>query len=83
MKTNKIDVKCGIYETEYTIRDYGKKIVVTSPYIKWVNNSGNLDFTKITYKSAVAMKHLREMVENDCLVTEDMVTMGELERMYN
>ena len=58
MRTTQLDCKCGIYETEYTVRDYGCKIVVTAPYIKWEGNSGCLAFEKKTvvndgYKAAI------------------------------
>ena len=63
MKTTKIDVQCGIYETEYTIRDYGKKIVVTCPYVHWDSGSGSLDFAKNTVSTEQGLALVREMAE--------------------
>lgn len=70
MKKSTIDVKCGIYDTEYTIRDYGSKIVVTSPYIKWVNNNGGLSFAKTTLTNHQSLALVRKMVENDETIAE-------------
>ena len=46
LHTLTIDVRVDIWDTEYTARIYRDKIVVTSPYTRWVNNSGSLDSTK-------------------------------------
>jgi hypothetical protein len=67
MKTAKIDVQCGIYDTEYTIRDYGKHIVITAPFIKWENNSGSLDFWKSKISNEISIKWIRQMVAEDTL----------------
>ena len=40
------DVKVGIYDTEISLKVYDDKAILTLPYIKWVNNNGNLDFQK-------------------------------------
>lgn len=34
------DVKVGIYDAEYTARIYKDKVIVVSPYVKWVGNTG-------------------------------------------
>lgn len=49
MKKMTIDCTEGIYDTEYTCREYKDKIVVTRPFIRWENNTGSLDFEKITW----------------------------------
>ena len=77
-QTTKIDVRCGIYDSEYTIRDYGDKITVKAPYIKWVDNSGNLDFVTTTVTHIAAMRVLRYMVEEDCLITDDGETIQDI-----
>ena len=59
MKTTHIDCKCGIYDTQTTIRDYGHKIIVTEPFIKWINDSGSLDFHKIRLTTPRAMRIAR------------------------
>lgn len=75
MKTTKIEVKCGIYNTAYVIRDYGNHIVVSAPYVRWINNSGSLDFrkTKITHPESMsvvrALANAGELVSEDCGTT--------------
>lgn len=49
MKTYTIPCTEGIYDTEYVCREYKDKIVITKPFIKWVNSTGSLDFEKITW----------------------------------
>jgi len=71
MKTTTIETTCGIYETETTIRDYGHKVCVTNPYIKWVNNSGTLDFEKATFKKAEQMTAIRKFSDAECLCAAD------------
>ena len=41
MKTITMDCTVGIYDNcEYVARIYTDRVVVTSPYVKWVGNSG-------------------------------------------
>lgn len=41
------DAKVGIYDNcAYVARIYRDKIIVRSPYIKWVGNSGGLDYRR-------------------------------------
>lgn len=44
--TLSLDVKVGIYDAEYVARIYHDKIIVVSPYVKWVGNSGGYDERK-------------------------------------
>ena len=62
---NYIDVKCGIYDTQYTVRDHGDHIIVVAPYIKWVGNSGNLAFSSSRIDDAAGITLIRAMVEAD------------------
>jgi len=78
MKTTTIDVKCGIYDTCYTIRDYGSKMTIKAPYIKWTNNSGNLNFANRTITTPRGMAYLREMTASGELVTDDTTTIDEV-----
>ena len=66
-----IDVTCGIYDTEYTVRDYRTHIVVTEPYIKWVNNSGNLAFCKHKITNVDAMAIVRIMADDNEMMLSD------------
>ena len=50
MKKSTIDYRVGLYSSEITMRDYGDRITVTVPYIKWGKSltTGSLAFTKST-----------------------------------
>ena len=50
MKKSTIDYRVGIYCSAITMRDYGDRITITVPYIKWTKNqnTGKLAFTKST-----------------------------------
>jgi hypothetical protein len=68
---SRIDVKTGIYDTEYTVRDYGTHIVVTAPYVRWSNNSGSLDFKKYKIEDTTDMQLIRNMIEMDQIYDDD------------
>ena len=70
MKTTYINCKCEIYDTEYTIRDYGSYIVVTAPYIRWCNNSGSLDFIKTRIDAEEPKTLIRTMADNGDIYVE-------------
>jgi hypothetical protein len=59
------DVKCGIFDTEYTAKIYKDRIVVKTPFIKWTNNSGNLSFSKDTIMN-------QEIVDKVKAFTDDL-----------
>jgi len=42
-----IECEVGIYSTEYSLYKTRFGWFVKAPYIKWVGNSGNLDFIKV------------------------------------
>lgn len=47
-----IAVKCGIYDTAYTLTAHRDgTVTVKAPYIKWLNNTGNLAFQRVTFKA--------------------------------
>jgi len=71
MKKQTIDVTTGIYDTEYTMRDYGGKITITAPFVRWVNNSGSLDFRKTTVTNAKTMDVIRQMFNGGEMVNDD------------
>jgi hypothetical protein len=70
MKTTTINCTTGIYDTYYTIRDYGSKIIITAPYVHWTGNSGTLDFGKTKITNPRGMALIREMVASDHLVSD-------------
>ena len=53
------DTECGIYQTKYTAKVETDVVRLTSPYIRWVGNSGNLAFenTFIRDKATVDTIH--------------------------
>ena len=67
MTTTRINVITGIYDTEYTIRDYGSHIIVTEPFVNWHNNTGSLDFRKIRCDDPGDMAAIRIFAERDSL----------------
>jgi hypothetical protein len=46
-----LDVKVGIYDAEYFARVYGDKIVLLSPYVKWIGSSGSYAEKQVTIES--------------------------------
>lgn len=63
MKT--IDTTCGIYDTEYTlIAHRNGSITVKAPYIKWVNNTGNLAFHKAFFPSGPLADKIKQAFAN-------------------
>lgn len=50
-KSRKIDINCGIYNTEYSLtRHRDGSCTVKAPYINWHDNSGVLAYKKIKIK---------------------------------
>jgi hypothetical protein len=67
-----LDVKVGIYDAEYFARVYADKIVLLSPYVKWIGSSGSYAEKKVTIES--------EKVVQDAL---DALSKGEENRAWN
>lgn len=43
-----IAIKCGIYDTEYTLATHKDgSVTLRAPYIKWEGNTGNLAFRRV------------------------------------
>ena len=46
----------GIWEGQTsTARIYNDKIIVGHPYVKWIDNSGNLNFRKVAIRNQIAV----------------------------
>ena len=46
------DADVGIWESQTsTARIYNDKIIVGQPYVKWIDNSGTLDFRKTAIRN--------------------------------
>lgn len=69
-KVDYIDVECDIWQTRYTIKDYGHKIVVKAPFTRWCGSSGSLDFETITITDAPRMQSIRTFVERKSLLEQ-------------
>jgi hypothetical protein len=58
MKTT-INTKCGIYNTQYSIKDHKNgEVTVRAPFVKWVGDSGHLAFrnNRLAGDDAIAAK---------------------------
>jgi len=77
-KTSTINCQCGIYDTEYTFVDRGDHITVQAPTIRWRNNSGSLDFCKFKITDAGRIETIRNMIENDTLISDDYTLIDDI-----
>jgi len=67
-----IDCQTGIYDTEYTLVCHKDgSVTVKAPFIRWVNNSGSLDFTNTTIKAGKKAEFVKKFFEADELVIDD------------
>lgn len=60
------DVKVGIYENcEYVARVYADKIILVSPYVKWVGNTGGYAESKVAIRDqAVVARVLLDIADD-------------------
>ena len=50
------DSDVGIWHDQTsTARIYNDKIIIGQPYVKWVDNSGNLNFRKVAIRNQIAI----------------------------
>lgn len=68
MKKSTINVQHDIWDTEYTVFDYGTHINVRRPITRWVNNSGSLCFERVRIDNADDMAAIRFFVANEVLI---------------
>ena len=67
-----IDCQTGIYNTEYTLICHKDgSVTVKAPFIRWVNNSGCLDFIRTTIKARERAEFVKKFFEANELVIED------------
>ena len=58
--------KVGIWGNQvFTARIYDDKITVTTPYVKWVNNSVNLAFKKTVIRDQIAVNAVLAYMADD------------------
>lgn len=61
------DVSVGIYDNcEYTARVYADKIIVVSPYVKWVGNSGGYAERKEAIRTPEVVAAVLADLADDC-----------------
>lgn len=61
------DVSVGIWENEeYVARIYKDKIIVVSPYVRWIDNSGNLDYRRESIRDQKTVDRIIKELDDDC-----------------
>jgi len=83
-----INVTVGIYNTHYSITHHRDgSVTVRAPYIRWINNTGNLAFsrTKLTGNSAavaVDMFALGDMVIESPVMSIGIISLDDVLNGY-
>lgn len=60
------DVQVGIYDSEYVARIYNDKIIVVSPYVKWVGNTGGYAESKQSIRDQATVDKIIKELDDDC-----------------
>lgn len=61
------DVSVGIWDNEqYVARIYKDKVIVVTPYVKWVNNSGSLAYSKQSIRDQKIVDNVIAEIKDDC-----------------
>jgi hypothetical protein len=61
------DVSVGIYDNcEYVARIYSDKIILVSPYVKWVGNTGGYAEAKIAIREQSIIDSVIADLADDC-----------------
>lgn len=60
------NVNVGIYDAEYVARIYKDKVIVVSPYIKWVGNTGGYSESKESIRDQKTVDRIIKELNNDC-----------------
>lgn len=61
------EVSVGIWnDEEYIARVYADKIIVESPYVKWVNNSGSLAVSKEAIRKPAVIAAVLADLDDEC-----------------
>ncbi|MEI8248221.1 MAG: hypothetical protein WCI51_20460 [Lentisphaerota bacterium] len=76
MKT--IDCKVGIFDTEYQLKEHKDgSVTVIRPFVRWRNNSGSLDFTKIKEAGKNA-EIIKRFFKDDALWLDDVGSLDDI-----
>jgi len=66
LKTLTKDARVGIYDSEFVARVYSNMIVVISPYVKWVGNTGGYAEYRDTIRDEeIILKVLKSLEDED------------------
>ena len=57
-RTFALDVKVGIYDTEYSMQICADRVVVRSPYVRWRGNTGGLAFRRDTIEDKLLLERI-------------------------
>ena len=64
------DVSVGIWNNaQYVARIYTDKVIVVSPYVRWRNNSGSLDYKKESIRKQELVDKIIKELQDDCADT--------------
>lgn len=76
-------VSVGIWNNEqYVARIYQDKIIVESPSVQWVNNSGNLHVSKNAIRRKACIDSVLQAMLDDCEEDAFELIGGELGDMF-
>ena len=78
-----IDCQTGIYHTRFTLTCHRDgSVTVRYPFIRWVGNSGSLDFTKTKIKAGKRAKMVKHFFEIGELVDENQYVLENILKGY-
>ena len=60
------NVNVGIYDAEYVARIYKDKVIVVSPYIKWVGNTEGYSESKKSIRDQKTVDRIIKELNNGC-----------------
>lgn len=61
------DCKVGIYDNcAYTARVYSDKIIVVSPYVKWIGSTGGYAERKVAIRTPATVAAVLADIADDC-----------------
>lgn len=76
------DVQVGIYNSEYVARIYKDKIIVVSPYVKWVGNTGGYAESKQSIRDQKVIDKILAEMTDDCEDTAWCLIGGSIDDRY-
>ncbi len=74
--------KVGIYDSAYVARIYSDKIIVVSPYVKWVGNTGGYAESKQSIRDQRIVDRVIQELADDCETSAWNIIGGALDNEY-